>query len=201
MSPACVAASVSQQPPDAERAAADALCDFVRRHRRLFVLSGAGVSTASGIPGYRDAQGLWMRAAPVLLHDFLHSATVRQRYWARSMAGWPLVAGARPNGAHRALAQLESAGQLAQLVTQNVDGLHQRAGSRQLIELHGNIGSVSCLDCGAQHSRDSIQRKLEAENPDLAGAAAPRLPTGTPNSGGRAASGSTFLPARAGPGC
>ena len=109
-----------------ERAAADALYDFVRRHRRLFVLSGAGVSTDSGIPGYRDAQGLWMRAAPVLLHDFLHSATVRQRYWARSMAGWPLVAGARPNGAHRALAQLEAAGHLAQLVTQNVDGLHQQ---------------------------------------------------------------------------
>ena len=170
--PACLAASVSPQPRDAERAAADALCDFVRRHRRLLVLSGAGVSTASGIPGYRDAQGLWMRAAPVLLHDFLHSATVRQRYWARSMAGWPLVAGARPNGAHRALAQLEAAGHLAHLVTQNVDGLHQRAGSRQVIELHGNIGSVSCLDCGAQHSRDSIQRKLEAENPDLPGAAA-----------------------------
>jgi NAD-dependent SIR2 family protein deacetylase len=172
VSPACPAASVAQQPRDGERAAADALCNFVRRHRRLFVLSGAGVSTDSGIPGYRDAQGLWMRAAPVLLHDFLHSAAVRQRYWARSMAGWPLVAGARPNGAHRALAQLEAAGHLTQLVTQNVDGLHQRAGSRQIIELHGNIGSVSCLDCGAQHPRDSIQRKLEAENPDLVGAAA-----------------------------
>ena len=172
VSPACLAASASPQPRDGGRAAVDALCDFVRRHRRLFVLSGAGVSTASGIPGYRDAQGLWMRAAPVLLHDFLHSATVRQRYWARSMAGWPLVAGACPNGAHRALSQLEAAGHLEQLVTQNVDGLHQRAGSRQIIELHGNIGSVSCLDCGARHSRGSIQRKLEAENPDLAGAAA-----------------------------
>jgi NAD-dependent SIR2 family protein deacetylase len=140
---------------------------FVQTHPRLFVLSGAGVSTDSGIPGYRDADGRWNRTPPVLLQDFLRSEPARKRYWARSMAGWPIVAFARPNGAHRALARLGSAGLLQQLVTQNVDGLHQRAGSSDVIELHGNLGRVVCLDCGAAHSRQSIQRTLEAENPEF----------------------------------
>ena len=144
--------------------AAGALCDFVRAHRRLLVLSGAGVSTDSGIPAYRDGQGRWLRAAPVLLHEFLGSEAIRRRYWARSMGAWPQVAGAHPNAAHRALARLEAAGSVRQLATQNVDGLHQRAGSAQVIELHGNIGRVVCLDCGANHSRDSVQRLLEAAN-------------------------------------
>lgn len=142
----------------------DPLHDFVRAHPRLFVLTGAGVSTDSGIPGYRDAQGRWMRAPPVLLRDFLDSEAVRRRYWARSMAGWPLVFGAHPNAAHRALARLEAAGSARQLVTQNVDGLHQRAGHTEVIELHGNIGRAVCLDCGTDHPRDSIQRRLEADN-------------------------------------
>src|SRR2546428_10711208 len=94
--------------PD-ECAAAD-LCAFVRRHPRLFVLSGAGISTDSGIPGYRDADGRWQRTPPVLLQDFLRSELVRRRYWARSMVGWPMVAAASPNTAHRALARLETAG-------------------------------------------------------------------------------------------
>ena len=108
----------------------------------------------------------------MLLHEFLGSETVRQRYWARSMAGWPLVAGAYPNAAHRALARLEAAGSVRQLATQNVDGLHQRAGSARVIELHGNIGRVACLDCGADHSRDSVQRLLEVANPGHVGRAA-----------------------------
>jgi NAD-dependent SIR2 family protein deacetylase len=152
-------------PGGIDRPAGGALGDFVRAHPRLFVLSGAGVSTDSGIPGYRDAQGRWLRAPPVLLQEFLRSETVRRRYWARSMAGWPLVAGAHPNPAHRALARLEAAGSVRQLATQNVDGLHQQAGSTQIIELHGNIGRVVCLDCRADHSRDSVQRLLEAANP------------------------------------
>jgi NAD-dependent SIR2 family protein deacetylase len=155
-----------------ERPAAGALCEFVRAFPRLFILSGAGVSTDSGIPGYRDAQGRWLRAPPVLLEEFLGSEAVRRRYWARSMAGWPLVAGAHPNAAHRALARLEAGGRVRQLATQNVDGLHQRAGSAQIIELHGNIGRVVCLDCGADHSRDSVQRQLEAANPQRVSAAA-----------------------------
>ena len=149
-----------------------ALCAFVRAQRQLFVLSGAGVSTDSGIPGYRDAQGRWLRAPPVLLHKFLGSEAIRRRYWARSMAGWPLVARAHPNAAHRALARLEAAGIVRQLATQNVDGLHQQAGSTQIIELHGNIGRVFCLDCGADHSRDSVQRQLEAANPQRVNPAA-----------------------------
>src|SRR5438105_10042553 len=90
-------------------AAAD-LCSFVQHHPRLFVLSGAGISTDSGIPGYRDADGRWQRTPPVLLQDFLRSEPVRRRYWGRSMAGWPIVARARPNAAHRALVRLETAG-------------------------------------------------------------------------------------------
>ena len=140
------------------------LDDFLRRHPRLFVLSGAGVSTDSGIPGYRDDDGQWQRSPPVTAQQFLGSPLARQRYWARSMLGWPIVARARPNAAHRALAQLEAAGRVATLVTQNVDGLHQRAGSARVIELHGSIGHVVCLDCGAGHSRAAIQRQLEADN-------------------------------------
>jgi NAD-dependent SIR2 family protein deacetylase len=154
----------SQSVPVDRHALAD-LCGFVQQYPRLFVLSGAGISTDSGIPGYRDADGRWRRTPPVLLQDFLRSETVRQRYWARSMVGWPIVASARPNIAHDALARLEAAGRFRQLVTQNVDGLHQRAGSSRVIELHGNLDRVVCLECGALHSRALIQRTLESLNP------------------------------------
>jgi NAD-dependent SIR2 family protein deacetylase len=154
-----------------DRDALAELCGFVQQYPRLFVLSGAGISTDSGIPGYRDADGRWKRTPPVLLQDFLRSESVRQRYWARSMVGWPMVASARPNIAHDALARLEAAGRLRQLVTQNVDGLHQRAGSSQVIELHGNLDRVVCLECGALHSRALIQRTLEALNSQCQAAA------------------------------
>ena len=153
-----------QSVPVDRHALAD-LCGFVQQYPRLFVLSGAGISTDSGIPGYRDADGRWKRTPPVLLQDFLRSESVRQRYWARSMVGWPIVASARPNIAHDALARLEAAGRFRQLVTQNVDGLHQRAGSSQVIELHGNLDRVVCLECGALYSRALIQRTLESLNP------------------------------------
>ena len=154
------------------------LYNFIRHYPRLFVLSGAGVSTDSGIPGYRDAEGRWKRTPPVLLHDFLSDQSVRQRYWLRSMVGWRMVAGAHPNIAHHGLARLEATGRLQQLVTQNVDGLHQRAGSVDVIELHGNLHRVRCLDCGADHSRESVQRTLDAENPDFLGASAMVAPDG-----------------------
>jgi len=138
---------------------------FVQRYPRLFVLTGAGISTDSGIPGYRDDNGAWKRSPPITLHQFLDTEAMRQRYWARSMIGWPVVADAQPNAAHAALARLEAARHVPTLVTQNVDGLHQRAGSRAVIELHGSIGGVTCLECGMQHTRASIQRTLAADNP------------------------------------
>ena len=143
------------------------LYDFVQRHPRLFVLTGAGISTDSGIPGYRDENGAWKRSPPITLQEFLGSVAARQRYWARSTVGWPVVADAQPNDAHRALAQLEAARYVPTLVTQNVDGLHQRAGSNEVIELHGGINGVTCLDCGAQHPRAAIQHALVADNPGL----------------------------------
>ncbi len=150
-------------------AVASELLEFVHRHRRLFVLTGAGVSTESGIPGYRDENGGWKRRTPATLQAFLGSPSARQRYWARSMSGWPLIARAQPNAAHTALAALEAARKLRVLVTQNIDGLHQRAGNTGVIELHGNIGRVICLDCGGTQPRDSVQRTLEEENPGFPG--------------------------------
>ncbi|WP_118183695.1 NAD-dependent protein deacetylase [Paraburkholderia phosphatilytica] len=143
------------------------LHDFVRAHPRLFVLTGAGISTDSGIPGYRDENGEWKRSPPITLQAFLGSIESRRRYWARSMVGWPVVADAQPNDAHRALARLEGARHVGTLVTQNVDGLHQRAGSSDVIELHGSIGGVVCLDCGAHRTRAAIQQTLAEDNPAL----------------------------------
>ena len=161
-------APLAASQPDS--AALDALHAFAERHPRLFVLTGAGISTDSGIPGYRDENGAWKRSPPITLQEFLGSESARRRYWARSMIGWPTVGLARPNGAHRALAELGAAQRVGALVTQNVDGLHQRAGSADVIELHGSIGHVHCLDCGAQYARASLQPRLEAGNPALAGA-------------------------------
>ncbi|WP_343054445.1 NAD-dependent protein deacetylase [Pararobbsia alpina] len=154
------------------------LVDFVRRYPRLFVLGGAGVSTASGIPDYRDADGQRKGRDPVILQDFLKSEAMRRRYWARNMIGWPTVSQARPNAAHRALVGLDALGHLERLVTQNVDGLHTQAGSANVIELHGNIDQVVCLGCGRRHARAAIQQRLEADNPDWLEAKAMPLPDG-----------------------
>ncbi|NOV24999.1 NAD-dependent protein deacetylase [Cupriavidus necator] len=155
------------EPSQAATEAVAALFDFVQRHPRLFVLSGAGISTDSGIPGYRDARGQWQRSPPITLQAFLGSHAGRQRYWARSMLGWPLAWQARPNAAHHALARLGMQGRLTALVTQNVDGLHQRAGSQGVIELHGSLASAICLDCGASHDRAGLQDWLLARNAAL----------------------------------
>jgi NAD-dependent SIR2 family protein deacetylase len=143
----------------------DHLSRFVRQHARLFVLSGAGVSTASGIPDYRDEEGRWKRNPPVNVRDFVGSAAVRRRYWARSLIGWPCIDRARPNPAHQALARLQAASYVRGLVTQNVDGLHQRAGSEDVIELHGSISQVVCIECAFELARSDVQRWLEAANP------------------------------------
>jgi NAD-dependent SIR2 family protein deacetylase len=125
-----------------------ALRSFIATHQRLFVLTGAGCSTGSGIPDYRDNNGEWKLRQPVQYQDFVKSEYARKRYWARSMVGWPNFARAEPNPAHYALALMESQGVIHQLVTQNVDTLHQRAGSRRVIDLHGRLDQVECLNSG-----------------------------------------------------
>ncbi|TVS17066.1 MAG: NAD-dependent protein deacetylase [Gammaproteobacteria bacterium] len=146
---------------------AEQLGVFVQQHSRLVVLTGAGCSTESGIPDYRDAGGAWKRPPPVQYQDFMRSDHARRRYWARSMLGYPLMAAARPNAAHRWLAALEARQRLSLLITQNVDGLHQQAGSRSVIDLHGRIHQVLCTACGVRLSRDLLQERLESLNPWL----------------------------------
>ena len=154
------------------------LAAFMADHRRLFVLTGAGVSTGSGIPAYRDADGRWSRKPPMTHQEFTRSESARKRYWARSLAGWPAIAGAVPNAAHDALAQLERAGRIGRLVTQNVDGLHQRAGSRQVIDLHGRLDRVVCLDCAAVLRRALVQQAMEEANPAFVRSGASIAPDG-----------------------
>ena len=140
------------------------LAAFIRRHPRLLVLTGAGCSVASGIPEYRDHDGAWKSRPPVHYAEFVSSAAVRRRYWARSVLGWARVAGAAPGAVHRALARLEHAGYAGTVVTQNVDALHQRAGSRRVIDLHGRLDEVECLECGARVSRADLQKVLVSWN-------------------------------------
>ncbi|WIX32235.1 NAD-dependent protein deacetylase [Salinicola sp. JS01] len=161
---------------DTSAAGVEALGAFLARHPELFVLSGAGVSTASGIPDYRDASGAWKRPPPVSHQAFMASRAVRQRYWARSLVGFRALAAARPGEAHRALAALEAGGGISQLVTQNVDGLHQRAGSQRVIDLHGQADLVVCMHCGATLMRHALHDELARRNPrwlDLPAAVAP----------------------------
>ncbi|WP_426438929.1 NAD-dependent protein deacetylase [Bradyrhizobium genosp. P] len=141
-----------------------ALENFVDRHKRLFVLTGAGCSTNSGIPDYRDSDGNWKRTRPVTIQAFLGETGTRQRYWARSLIGWRRFGRAAPNDAHRALACLEAQGRCEQLVTQNVDRLHQAAGSRQVIDLHGRLDVVRCLGCAATMPREQFQGELARLN-------------------------------------
>lgn len=128
------------------------------------MLTGAGISAASGIPTYRDQQGTWQHSSPIQEQDFLSDEYTRRRYWARSWHGWPLIRDAMPNPAHHALAELEAKNRIELLITQNVDGLHQRAGSRHVLDLHGAVGRVLCLSCGALHSRERIQHQLSRDN-------------------------------------
>ena len=154
------------------------IAHFLERHPDALVLTGAGISTASGIPDYRDADGVRRGRAPIQGPEFRTMEPVRRRYWARSMVGWPLISAAQPNAGHAALARLQAGGVLGALVTQNVDGLHQRAGSTGVLELHGNLHAVVCLACGERQSRDAVQEKLVALNPNVAGETAQPAPDG-----------------------
>ena len=156
----------------------DDLVAFIERHPRLLVLTGAGCSTDSGIPDYRDTNGDWKRAQPVTYQAFVGSLQTRQRYWARSIVGFRKMGGVRPNDAHRALAALEEQGRVDVLVTQNVDGLHQAAGSRNVVDLHGRIDVVRCLACGVRVRRDLFQQTLTRLNPAFANLDALGAPDG-----------------------
>ena len=149
---------------------------FIDSSRRLVVLTGAGCSTESGIPDYRSPGGAWTRHKPIQYSAFVRSAEVRRFYWARSFRGWPRFEAARPNAAHRALASLEERGGVHQLITQNVDDLHQEAGSRAVVQLHGRNRVVVCLDCHNEFSRAAFQDELARMNePWLANAPWHRL--------------------------
>jgi NAD-dependent SIR2 family protein deacetylase len=157
-------------------ASLDTLIDLIQRSRHVVVLSGAGCSTESGLPDYRDRDGAWKRKAPMTYQEFMGSVAARQRYWARGSVGWRQFRDVRPGRAHTALAALEQARCIECLITQNVDGLHQRAGSRMVIDLHGRIDAVECLHCRATFPREKIQALLDALNPDwvrLHGVSAP----------------------------
>lgn len=142
------------------------LLAFLATHERIAVLSGAGCSTASGIPDYRDDNGQWKHRQPVQYAEFVANEDTRQRYWAQSFAGWRRIESAKPNAAHLALAKLEAARRITCLITQNVDNLHRLAGSRNVIDLHGVLRKVRCLHCGAINSRDALQLRLQELNPD-----------------------------------
>lgn len=157
---------------------APSLRDFVAKHRRLVVITGAGISISSGIPAYRDRDGIWQHSAPITHQEFVSDAARRRQYWARSLLGWPAVRDARPNAAHRALAQLEQLGHIELLITQNVDRLHQRAGSVAVIDLHGRLDQVRCLDCADLVSREVIQQRLSRDNPRRAAQSASARPDG-----------------------
>ena len=146
--------------------------------RRGVVLSGAGVSTDSGIPDYRGPTGSRRRSQPMTYGEFCGHRDARQRYWARSHLGWRHVATALPNAGHRAVAALEVAGIVDGVVTQNVDGLHTAAGSKRVIDLHGRLDTVVCLDCGDRRPRLELALRLAALNPAFERAAATIAPDG-----------------------
>ncbi|WNG59826.1 NAD-dependent protein deacetylase [Archangium gephyra] len=155
----------------------DALAALLRG-RRLVVLTGAGCSTESGIPDYRGPGTRARARNPIQHREFLTRPEVRTRYWARSLLGWPRFSSALPNAAHQALATLEREGHVLGLITQNVDRLHHAAGSQRVIELHGALARVRCLDCEAVEPRVELQERLRALNPGFAERTAELRPDG-----------------------
>jgi NAD-dependent SIR2 family protein deacetylase len=146
--------------------------------RRTVALTGAGLSTESGIPDYRGPQTRHKARNPVRFREFVKDDAARRRYWARATVGWPRIRGAQPNAAHLALAGLERAGVLAGVITQNVDRLHSRAGSGRVVELHGSLDAVVCLACSRAEKRAALHERLLAQNPALRSASADFAPDG-----------------------
>ncbi|NUP14385.1 MAG: NAD-dependent protein deacetylase [Polyangiaceae bacterium] len=154
-----------------------ALVDLVRG-RKAVALTGAGISTESGIPDYRGPGTRERARNPIQHRDFVRDAAVRRRYWARAFVGWDRFSRARPNAGHAAVAELEASGAVTAVVTQNVDRLHQAAGSRTVIELHGALSDVRCLGCGSLEKREDVQHRLMLLNPRLVGTSATIAPDG-----------------------
>jgi NAD-dependent SIR2 family protein deacetylase len=167
-------AGASPRPPDPRL---ELLADLIA-DGDVVVLSGAGLSTESGIPDYRGETGRRRRAEPMTYQTFAGSAAARRRYWARSHLGWRHIARAAPNAGHRAVAELQRRGLVAGIITQNVDGLHQAAGAREVIELHGGLDRVVCLGCGERTSRAALDRRLHEANPGWDAEAAAVNPDG-----------------------
>lgn len=142
--------------------AATRVAGLLANSRRAVAFTGAGISTESGIADFRSPGGVWTRYQPVMFQDFLASAEARRQYWRMKKEGYRELRTARPNAGHRALAALEAAGKLAAVITQNIDGLHQDAGSRRVLELHGTSRHCVCLECQARFDPDGVQRRLEA---------------------------------------
>ncbi|WP_394826649.1 NAD-dependent protein deacetylase [Pendulispora albinea] len=148
------------------------------RGRRVVALTGAGISTESGIPDYRSPESLARPRRPLHGPEFIRSAALRRRYWARSMVGWERFRLARPGLSHAALAQLEARGVVTGVITQNVDRLHAAAGSRRVTELHGALAEVVCLECHAIEDRDALQARMRDLNPDWLDGPIPMAPDG-----------------------
>jgi NAD-dependent SIR2 family protein deacetylase len=147
--------------------AANALHEFLQKYAPVTLLTGAGLSTDSGIPDYRDAQGKWKRNPPMQHREFMDDGELRKRYWGRSLHGWPTLYHAQPNQAHLKIAQLQQQGLIGTIITQNVDGLHQRAGSTDVIDLHGYANEMICMSCGERSARLTMHERCLASNPDF----------------------------------
>ena len=144
------------------------LYQFLNGKRDVVVITGAGVSTASGIPDYRGENGSYRKGHKPMIHsDFMNYHSSRQRYWSRSMKGFRFLGDAKPNKAHIALRQLEQRGVIKHVITQNVDGLHSKAGTRNVLNIHGRIDEVKCMKCQSILSRDDFQSELESLNPNF----------------------------------
>jgi NAD-dependent SIR2 family protein deacetylase len=164
--PAVTSAAYSGAMAPAIEADLEALAGVLVSSREVLVLTGAGMSTDSGIPDYRGPDGT-RRVTPVQYHAFVRSADVRRRYWARAFVGWRRFATVGANAGHHAIARLQSVGALGALITQNVDGLHQAAGSRNVVELHGALAAVVCLACGARSRRAALDARIRELNPNF----------------------------------
>lgn len=151
-------------PPQSVQPGVERIADLLRS-RSVCVLTGAGISTESGIPDYRGPERRGRPATPITYREFVSSAEARRRYWARSAIGWPWMTRKSPNRGHHVVAALERSGITTGLITQNVDGLHRDAGSRRVVELHGALRSVVCLDCRNGESRDGLQERILVQNP------------------------------------